>query len=74
MPTFTPPVVRVRKSRLHTISEGVTVLGTGGVFTEVRNPQQEMLDAADVAYRGGYIYLVNDDEAAALVAAGYTVS
>ncbi len=31
------------------------------------------LDAADVVYLGGHVYEVSEDEAADLVAAGYTV-
>jgi hypothetical protein len=56
MPTYEPPTVRVRKSRLHTIYEGVTVLRENGVWTCGRNFQQERIDAAERAYLGGRVY------------------
>jgi hypothetical protein len=56
------------------IHTGVTVLKTGGSYRTAVNPSPEELEAADVAYIGGYIYQVSDDEAAALVNAGYEVS
>lgn len=56
------------------IPKGITVLKTGAVYTEVRYPSSEEVDAADVAYIGGYSYEVDATEKAALEAAGYTVT
>lgn len=53
---------------------GVSVLKSGGVYTEVRFPSHEEVEAADIAYIGGYSYEVDATEKAALEAAGYTVA
>lgn len=55
------------------IPKGITVLKDGGVYTQVRYPSAEEVDAADIAYIGGYSYEVDATEKAALEAAGYTV-
>ena len=55
------------------IPKGITVLKTGAVYTQVRYPSSEEVDAADIAYIGGYSYEVDSTEKAALEAAGYTV-
>ena len=52
---------------------GITVLKVDGVYTEVRFPSSEEVQAADVAYIGGYRYEVDTAEKADLEAAGYTV-
>lgn len=52
---------------------GVTVLKIDGIYYEVRYPSEEEVEAADVAYIGGYSYEVDATEKAALEAAGYTV-
>ena len=56
------------------IPKGITVLKTGSTYTEVRYPSQEEVDAADIAYIGGYSYEVDSTEKAALEAVGYTVA
>jgi len=56
------------------IHKGITVLKTGAVYTQVRYPSSEEVDAADIAYIGGYSYEVDSTEKAALEAAGYTVT
>jgi hypothetical protein len=52
---------------------GITVLKSGGVYTEVRYPSSEEVAAADIAYMGGYRYEVSATEKTSLEAAGYTV-
>lgn len=42
-----------------------------GTYTTVDTPTGDQIDAASVAYIGGHIYEISDDEAAALTAAGY---
>lgn len=44
-----------------------------GTYTIVDTPTGDQIDAAAMAYIGGHIYEVDDTEAAALVAAGFTV-
>lgn len=56
------------------IPKGITVLKNGGVYTEIRFPSHEEVEAADVAYIGGYSYEVDASEKAALEAEGYTVA
>ena len=56
------------------IEKGITVLKNGGIYTEVRYPSHEEVEAADVAYIGGYSYEVDAAEKAALEAEGYTVA
>ena len=53
---------------------GISVLKTNGVYTETRYPSSEEVEAADIAYIGGYTYEVDATEKAALEAAGYTVA
>lgn len=52
---------------------GITVLKSNNVYTEVRYPSSEEVEAADIAYIGGYRYEVSSSEKASLEAAGYTV-
>lgn len=56
------------------IPKGITVLKTAGVYTQIRFPSHEEVEAADVAYIGGYSYEVDSAEKAALEAAGFTVT
>ncbi len=52
---------------------GISVLKINGEYYEVRFPSSEEVEAADVAYIGGYSYEVDAAEKSALEAAGYTV-
>lgn len=52
---------------------GVSVLKVDGEYYETRYPSSEEVEAAEVAYIGGYSYEVDATEKAALEAAGYTV-
>jgi hypothetical protein len=86
MPTFTPPTLEdvprwgpdtteAEKAWLrHTraLPAGLTVLKKAGVYTQHRTPDPALVAAADVVYVGGHVYQVDDAEAAALQAAGYT--
>lgn len=55
------------------IQKGVTVLKNGSTYTEIRFPSHEEVQAADIAYIGGYSYEVDAAEKADLEAVGYTV-
>lgn len=83
MPYFTPPVVNRpaesnRGDRLFcrlNIPVGLTVLkSASGGYELVEDYSPEQLDAAVVAYIGGHVYEVSDDEANSLTAAGYEVT
>jgi hypothetical protein len=52
---------------------GITVLKIDGEYYQTRYPSSEEVEAAEVAYIGGYSYEVSPGEKAALEAAGYTV-
>jgi len=52
---------------------GITVLKVDGQYYQTRFPSSEEVTAAEVAYIGGYSYIVSIGEKAALEAAGYTV-
>ena len=78
--TFVPPVALEHPvtndplfSRLR-IRSGLTVLKTGDSYRTVRDPSEEDIAAADIAYIGGRLYQIDADEAAALINAGYEVS
>lgn len=77
MPTFTPPTVDETPAGFgplfyrFRIARGITVLKTGGVYTQHRYPADTDLAAADVVYLGGHPYPVDFAEADALTAAGY---
>lgn len=86
MPTFSPPVAYSRPPVLpvphpgnrlmrHFGAQAVgqTVYKSGGVWVTKQYPSQSELDAASEVYLGGHIYEVSDDQAVALVAAGFTV-
>lgn len=77
MPTFSPPGALERTGHSHPlfgrmrITRGVSVLKSSGVYAQVREPSAEQVEDADIAYLGGYSYIVSAGEAAALTAAGY---
>lgn len=52
---------------------GITVLRIDGEYFQVRFPSSEEVQAAEVAYIGGYSYEVDEAEKTRLEAAGYTV-
>lgn len=60
-----------RLDQFYTYDKGVSVLKINGVYIEKRYPISNELAEADVAYVGGHVYTVTDDEAADLTAAGY---
>ena len=52
---------------------GISVLRINGEYFQVRFPSSEEVQAAEVAYIGGYSYEVDEAEKTRLEAAGYTV-
>jgi hypothetical protein len=74
---FRPPTVDETPAALDPIhvrvkiARGVTVILSGGVYSQVRYPASEDLAAADAYYRGGYNNVISAAEATALTAAGY---
>lgn len=78
--TFTPPTYEQKMANTHTLfqrfpyTRGYALLKTGDTYVETTYPSQHEMDAADVVYLGSHIYEVSADEAADLIAAGYTVT
>lgn len=77
--TFTPPTVDEGPAGTdwlfmrYKLRRGISVLKTNGLYVQARYPSQDDVEAADVAYIGGYLYFVDPTEAQALVNAGYPV-
>lgn len=82
MPHFEPPTalrpypgVRDRLFCRMKLAVGLTVLKSeSGGYVTVEHPTNEQIDAAAIAYLGGHVYEVSDDEADSLTAAGYEVT
>lgn len=55
-------------------ARGRSVLKNAGVYTTLDVPTSDQVDAADIAYIGGHIYEITDEEYNALIAAGYSPS
>ena len=53
--------------------KGITVLRTGGVWSQQRYSSEDIINAADPGYvfKGGYKTYINDTQRADLIAAGY---
>lgn len=52
---------------------GISVLKVDGQYYQTRYPSSEEVQAAQIAYIGGYSYTVSAAEKTMLEAAGYTV-
>lgn len=85
MPTFSPPTETIGYpvdphdpmsrlfARFRGVTRGINVWKLAdGTYTQ--NQPEPYEDGFVIEYLGGHVYLVDDDEAAALTAAGYTVS
>lgn len=59
-------------TRLTDIPRGYALLVTGSTVTESRTPSQDDLAAADYYFLGGHYYEISDQQAAVLIAAGYS--
>jgi hypothetical protein len=55
------------------LNRGVSVYGYNGGYEETRFPTEDMIAMYTPFYIGGHDYEVDDEEAARLEAAGYTV-
>ena len=53
--------------------KGVSVLKIDGEYYELQYPSSEEVEAAEIAYIGGYSYEVGEGEKIQLEEAGYTV-
>lgn len=60
--------------RFFKITQGITILDNGGVYSRVRFPIVDETTAATNAYMGGHEYVVDDATKAALIAGGVGVT
>ena len=76
--TFTPPLSESMPSgtdrfwRRFKSYRRRSVLKFGSTYKDVEFPDDEDLTAADVVYLGGHTYIIDETEASALSAAGYS--
>lgn len=75
---FTTPAIRERRFlRRHRLwdrmylDRGVSILRFGDAYQVVENPGTEDMESADALFIGGRTYLISEDEALRLQAAGY---
>lgn len=76
--TFTPPTylaADANSGRLlsrYRIPRGYSVIKRGSEYETIVTPAQETFLDADFVYQGGHTYVITDEEAALLTAAGYS--
>ena len=78
--TFTTPYVLEGPSGGHrlfyfaNLRKGITIVKSGGAYSQIRYPVDEDLANYQEVYRGGYEHTVNDATKAALIAGGVGVT
>lgn len=78
--TFTTPYVLEGPSGGHRLfyfaklRKGITIVKSGGVYSQIRYPVDEDLADYQEVYRGGYQHTVDDATKAALIAGGVDVT
>jgi hypothetical protein len=55
------------------LTKGISILKIDGEYYQVQYPSSEEVEAAEIAYIGGYSYEVEEGEKIQLEEAGYTV-
>ena len=66
------PLGSHRLWQFYGLERGISVVKTGDGYYETQSVSQEEMDAAEMVYLGGSEYVVSDQEAAELTAAGYS--
>ena len=79
MPKFFPPTVDEGPAGYglfarYTLSRGVSVLKTSGVYATKRYPTQDEISAATEYYAGGHEYEVTSSQKTALINAGIGIT
>jgi hypothetical protein len=77
---FTPPTYELKPARggrllsRYRFPYAYSLIKRGSTYEEVVSPAINLFDDPDVdfIYQGGHIYPISDEEAALLIAAGYT--
>lgn len=78
--TFQTPYVLEGPSGMHRLfffaklRKGITIVKSGATYSQIRYPVDTDLLTYDTVYRGGYKYVVDDTEKAALIAGGVDVT
>lgn len=75
---FIPPFV-IRRHRIDgalfgDLQYGITVMRIDGAWVEAEFPSWEQESSADLLFRGGHVHEIDEDTAASLIAAGYTIT
>ena len=65
------PTGSTRLDQFYTLPRGITVLKVNGEYSLERYPLSNDVIDADIAYLGGHVYTVSDQEAAELIEAGF---
>lgn len=75
IPPTTPegPIGGHRLFYFYTMDRGISVLKIDGQYQTIRTPSQDDEALATEVYLGGHEYIVSDEVAAELIAAGYDV-
>ena len=77
---FTTPYVLEGPSGGHRLfyfaklRKGITIVKSGGTYSQVRYIPDDTQENYDIVYRGGYVHIVDDAEKAALIAGGVGVT
>ena len=58
----------------YTLERGITIIKSGGVYSQIRYPLDEDLADYDVVYLGGRDHVVSEAEKAELIAGGVGVT
>ncbi len=79
MPKFFPPTVEEGPAGTglfyrYTLTRGVSVLKTSGIYSLRRYPTQDEITAATEYYAGGHEHDVTSDQKTALIAAGIGIT
>jgi hypothetical protein len=79
LPKFFPPTVNEGPAGYglfyrYQLIRGVSVLKTDGIYTKVRVPSTDQIDAASEYYAGGHEYEVTSGQKSALIAAGIGIT
>jgi hypothetical protein len=78
--TFQTPYVLEGPSGRHRLfyfaklRKGISIVKSGATYSQIRYAVDTDLLSYDTVYRGGYKYIVNDAEKAALIAGGVDVT
>ena len=68
------PAGKARLFWYYKLDRGITIVKSGGVYSQIRYPLDSDLSSYTEVYRGGYDHTVDDTTKAALIAGGVGVT